>query len=786
MSRVPGALPAWWPRPSLLSPLSVLLLVAGTCAAFLLSQLPPAPPLLAAAATSALLAWRVPATRLLTLPLLAASWMLLHAHGGMQARLPATLEGEDLALTLRIVGLPERGERQQRFEARVVDPPAQAPGLAGARLRLSWFDAGAADLLPGEVWRGVVRLKRPRGSLNPGGFDYERFALESGIAATGYLRDAPPPERIEGAGGIDALRWQISAALADGFDAPAVRFLQGLAVGDRRGLQDADWERLRATGLSHLLAISGLHIGLLAALGALLARGVYWMIPTLGLRLPRPQGMALAALPFAFGYAALAGFGLPAQRSLLMIACVLGAVLCRRALLPAQGLALAAFAVLLVSPLALLGASFWLSFLGVAWLLLCLPAQPTRGGFAGALLLAQGVLSVGLLPLTVWFFGQASLAGAVANLLAVPLVSLIIVPLTLLGTALLPWTPLASPFIVSAAWLMEALWRVAGWLESWPWAQVFLPEPSVPALLLALVGIGWLLLPRGLPAKPLAALLLLPLLFPAAEQLQDGELALTVVDVGQGLSVLVRTRQHALLYDAGSAFSGGLDLGEAAVLPVLRARGVAALDVLLISHGDNDHAGGAGAVRRAMAPALRLSGEPVRLGDGLHCADQPAWQWDGVRFSVLHPPPDFPELGNESSCVLTVEGEGGRVLLPGDIGHIIERRLLGEQAQRLAAAVLLVPHHGSSGSSSAEFVAAVAPRHALFATGHRNRFGHPRADVLARYTAIGSAIDGTVDAGAIDLRLRRDGSTEIRRRRDSHRRFWHEASSVPLQPEPAR
>jgi len=379
-----------------------------------------------------------------------------------------------------------------------------------------------------------------------------------------------------------------------------------------------------------------------------------------------------------------------------------------------------------------------------------------------------------LLPLSVWFFGQVSLAGVLANLLAVPLVTLLVVPLTLLGVAFLPWPPLAAALLGAAAWLMDGLWWAAGWLQTLPWAQVFLSEPSLWAVLLALLGSVCLLLPRGVPGKPLAVLLLLPLLFPMQPRLAAGELSVTVIDVGQGLSVLLRTRHHALLYDAGPAFTGGLDLGEAAVVPALRALGVRRLDAMMISHADNDHAGGAGAVNRAFAPGLLLSGEPKQVEGAATCAGLADWVWDEVRFSLLHPPENFPELGNDSSCVLRAQAVGGSALLPGDINQIIETRLLREQAKPLASTLLVVPHHGSSGSSSKQFVEAVSAQFVLIASGHRNRFGHPRADVIDRYLATDAAIMGTVESGAINVLIRRDGEVEFAHRRSTHRRYWHE------------
>ncbi len=757
-------------------PSAAVALLAGALAALLwLPALPAFGWTLGALLVGAALAAALPALRWPALALVGAGWALLHAGHVLDARLPSAWEGRDVALDIAIVGLPERGERQQRFEARVEAAPAALPQLAGATLRLGWFDPQAPTLVAGERWRVTARLRRPRGVLNPGGFDYERFALEQRVAATGYLRDFPAPERLTHGGGVDALRASIADALRAQVDEPASRLLRGLAVGDRRGLEAADWERLRATGLSHLLAISGLHIGLAAGLGALLARLLYALWPSLGLRLPRPQGMAILALPPALAYACLAGFGLPTQRALLMLGVVLVAVWLRRGLAAPQGLALAAVLLLVVDPLALLGPSFWLSFMGVAWLLMCI--APTTGwrGVALGLLRAQAVLAVGLLPLTLLFFGQASLAGLFANLVAVPVVSLAIVPLTLLGSALLGWPALAATPLAAAAWLMSTVWSLAGWLQTLPHAQLFLPAPAPLAIALALLGGFVLLLPRGLPGKPLGWVLLLPLLFPRLPQIDEGALELRLIDVGQGLSVLLRTRDHALLYDAGADWPDGLDMGEAAVVPTLRALGVARLDLLVASHADNDHAGGAPAVLRALPVARTLSGEPRKLGWDAACVRGDAWSWNGVIFRFLHPPPDFPELGNEASCVLRIDSAGSSVLLTGDIGQVIEQRLLREDPAALDVDLLLVPHHGSSGSSSADLIAAASPRLALVASGQGNRFGHPRPEIVARYAAAGVPLLGNAECGHLALMLHSDGTLETRAMRDRDRRIWRTA-----------
>jgi competence protein ComEC len=696
----------------------------------------------------------------------------LHGQSAMQSRLPEALQGVDLQVEGRIDDLPRAGAGSTRFDFVVEVAADEAAPLRGKRLRLSWYGS-PPDLGAGSRWQLQVRLKRPRGVLNPGGFDFERHALERRIAATGYVREHPDNRRLAPAAGVDAVRERISRRIEVAVGAPASRFVQALAVGDSRALDDDDWAVLRATGIAHLIAISGLHVGLVAGFAALLTAGLHRLWPPLGLRIPLPQSAAAAALLAASGYTALAGFALPTVRTLLMIAAALLAIALRRQVQAWQSLALALIAVLLFDPLSLLGAGFWLSFLGVAWLIWCLPRE--RGSAAWrALLGAQAVMSLSLLPLTVWFFGQASVIGPLANLIAVPWVSFVVVPLALAGTALaFVSDALASALFVAAATLMQWLWALLEPAAGLRGALVYLPAPSTFAFVLALIGAFWLLLPRAVPGKGLAILLFLPLIWPAPQRLAEGEVDLWVLDVGQGLSVLVRTRDHALLYDAGPAQPGGLDMGDAVVVPALRALAVDALDTYVESHGDNDHAGGSDSVIRAYAPATVLASDPGRV-PGQRCEAGQAWQWNGVQFRILHPTPHFPYLGNDSSCVLRIDAVGASALLTGDISEVIEQRLGRDAASALRADLLLVPHHGSASSSSEAFIAAVAPRLALIGVGHRNRFGLPREPVLARYRAAGVALEDTAHAGALQVRLGRSGLQSVQRWREQQPRFWRE------------
>ncbi|BDU16986.1 DNA internalization-related competence protein ComEC/Rec2 [Lysobacter auxotrophicus] len=573
--------------------------------------------------------------------------------------------------------------------------------------------------------------------------------------------------------GIDAWRDGMSDRIATSVHRPSSRFIRALALGDVRGLDDADWTVLRANGVTHLIAISGFHVGLVAGFFALLVRAGWWLWPTLARRVPAPIAAAAGSVVGAGLYTAVAGFALPTVRTALMIAIVAGLRGLRRRLSAAQCLALAAFAMLLVDPLSALSAGFWLSFAGVAWLLWCMP--DSGGNAVRDFLSAQGVASLGLLPVAAILFGQASLAGPLANLVAVPWWSLAVVPLALVGLGLESLHVGAGEWAWGlAAWCFDVSWPLFEWLATSALSLWWLPEPRWFALPLALIGAFWLLLPRGVPAKTLAALLWLPLLWPDRRIPTPGEAELMVIDVGQGQSVLVRTARHALLVDMGPAVQDGFDAGERAVIPVLHALGVPRLDAAVVSHGDNDHAGGWPAVAAFYPVPALFAPEGVRLPGSRPCLAGEAWTWDGVRFRFLHPPLDFPYLGNESSCVLRIEAAGRAALIAGDIGEVIERRLAREHPGGVRADVVLVAHHGSGGSSDPAFVAASGATQALVSSGHGNRFGHPRPFVVERWRHAGAQVHDTADEGALRVRLERRG-IHVEARRQAHPRLWDAA-----------
>jgi len=721
--------------------------------------------------------WQPGLRRLVGVALVGLSLASLHGLASLAAQLPADASGREFTIEGRVSGLPLPDIDATRFEFVVTGADADAAFLAGRKLRLGWYarpPETVPEIRPGSQWRLRAKLRAPRGLANPGGFDFERRALEHRIAATGYVVQPASARLLATGEGLDALRGRLAERIAEAVPDTRARFVAALAVGDTRGLSSHDWEVLRATGLTHLIAISGFHVGLVAGFGALLGQGVYRLLPRLGRRWPRPQGVAAVALVFAAGYTALAGFELPTVRTMLMIAAVLLARLARRPQGLPESLAFALVAILLADPLSMLAPGFWLSFLGVAWLIWCLP-QTRDQGLLKPYLQAQGVAVLGLLPLTVWFFSQASPPGPLVNLVGIPWISLGVVPLSLLGLAASPVSGHAAALCwQGAGTLMDWLWQGLEWVAAWPGSLLWLPEPSVSVIALAMAGAFWLLLPRGVPGKTLAALLLLPMLWPALERPRHGEADLLLLDVGQGLALVVRTQHHTLLYDAGPAIPRGLDMGEAVVLPALRARGIHRLDLMVLSHGDNDHAGGAEAVARAMPPRRILAPAGWARPHMQACLAGDGWEWDGVRFTLLHPTPHFPYLRNDSSCVLRIDAAGTSALLTGDIGRHVESRLARLPPGQVGADVLLVPHHGSDTSSSLDFLAAVQPQLGLVPVGHGNRFGLPRPVVLRRYQRYGVELHDTATSGAIDLRLGQ--RVELRQRmRQDRRRYWRDA-----------
>lgn len=641
------------------------------------------------------------------------AWTVVRADGWLEARLPASLHGRDFVVTGTIDDLPRVGADGTRFELRIeqVELDGEAVALDGPA-RVAWYD-DAPVLEACSRWRLVLRLRPPRGLVNPGSGDSERNAAQRGRVAVGYVRRSAVNAKLDdgAVACIDRTRARIVAAIDRelGAGTPAT-LLRALAVGDQSGIVEADWRILRATGIGHLIAISGLHVGMFAAFGAWLARRAWKCWPRLVARLPGPLIEAPVALACACGYGLLAGMGLPTLRTLLMIAIALVARFARRGGSVPQALGLAALAIVAWDPLAVLSAGFWLSFAGVAILLaVTTPVGDERPPWRD-MPRTQLWLSLSLLPVTVWFFGQASLVGPLANLVAVPWISFIVVPVTVAASLLLVIAPvLGVPLLHLADWLLRPCWWLMANMADWPYAQSGFASVPAWSFALAIAGLAWLSLPRGVPLRWCGFVLSLPMLVPAHAPLAAGEFSVTMLDVGQGLAVLVRTQEHALVYDTGARHPGGFDAGEAIVVPALKALGVHAVERIVVSHGDNDHAGGAEAVHLAFPLAGITAGEPARLRlPAGPCNEAEAWSWNGVAFRLI-PPPVTAGKGNDRSCVLLVSGTHGSLLLTGDISARIEPAIAADVGTVTRPLLASVPHHGSRTASSAAFLDALKP-----------------------------------------------------------------------------
>ena len=698
-------------------------------------------------------------------------WAAACAQGRMEERLAPSLEGRDIAVVGVVASLPAVSERGVRFAFDVESAGARLP----AKILLAWYDT-AAPVHPGERWSLTVRLRRPHGGVNPHGFDYEAWLLERGIGATGYVR-AGEARRLGSRNGIFDLVEGAREAVRDRFLAvlgpsPAQGILAALAVGDQRAISREEWQLFNRTGVTHLMSISGLHVTLVSGLFAGLVGALWRRLPALTLRAPARKAAAVAAILAALGYTLLAGYGVPAQRTFWMVTVFAAALWAGRIATPWRTLALALAVIVASDPWAPLSPGLWLSFgavilifyAGIGWS----GAEPRLWQWARV----QWAITAGLAPASLLLFGQVSLAGPIANALAIPLVSIVITPLALLAAAL----PVDA-LLHLAAWLVQWLLEFLEWCAALPAAlwQQHSPQPALVAL--ALAGAAWLLAPRGVPWRTAGVALMAPAFLAASPAPPPGEAWITAFDVGQGLAVLARTSTHTLLYDTGPAFAED-DSGARVIVPALRGEGIGELDLLVLSHEDNDHLGGALSVLEgfevnSLASSLAADHPLLGLAAAAHrCARGESWEWDGVRFAFLHPGKS--KIGtkrNDGSCVLRITAGAHSVLLTADIERRAEQELLAGASLR--SDILVVPHHGSRTSSSPEFVAAVSPRWAIVPVGYRSRFGHPHPEVLARYRDAGAAIVRTDLHGAVHVLLGNSGAA-VETERRLRERYWLE------------
>jgi competence protein ComEC len=745
--------------------------------------------------------------------LLGAGWSGLLAQQRLQLRLPPSLEGRDITVTGEVRGLPDLSRSGTRFRLHPTSanlPDGAHLALPGD-LSLSWYaekEVTPPVLRSGEQWQLTVRLKRPHGLINPSGFDAEAWMLNENLRATGYVRPsggqriAAAPEWWQSPGAaIDNLRAAIREKIQQALSGKAYAgVIVALVVGDQRAIDQKDWDIFAKTGIGHLVSISGLHITMIAALVAALFhwgwRHSFFTRAALPLRLPAQKAAVVAGFIAAWFYVALAGFGIPAQRTLLMLGVASAALCSNRTPSVSQVLAVALVVVLLADPWSVLWPGFWLSFVAIACILyasvgreqgtgpMILPAltETSSSRFASFSSAAhtQWVVTLGLLPLTLAWFAQVSLISPLANAVAIPLVSFAITPLSLMGSVL-P-APCAGVLLSVAHAMLAGLAEWLRWLAGAEWALWHAPQPGWGVFAMATAGVLWALGPKGWPLRWTGLLASLPLLLAQPEAPPQG-FWVTAFDIGQGNALLVETQNHRLLYDSGPAFSAESDGGSRVLLPYLRSRGIHSLDALVISHSDLDHSGGARSLWEGMRVGWLSSSLPVAhpLLSGspppVTCLAGQRWEWDGVRFEVLHPTADalsdrkrFAVRPNALSCTLKISYRERSVLLTGDIEAPQERALLERARSALRADVLLVPHHGSGTSSTAEFLDAVDPTAAICQVGYRNRYRHPRAEVIERYEARDILLLRTDQSGAVRIEV--DETLRIKPYRCERARYW--------------
>lgn len=743
--------------------------------------------------------WRYPRLVYVAWAGCACIWTVLHMHGALD-RIDADLENRPLTVSGHVAGLPKLDDNHLQFEFEVKVAALNRKSVrAPERILLSWYNPPFL-IHPDQQLQLVVKLIQPHARLNPGSFDAERMAVLRRIEAYGKVVEGKPvatPQRRLAS--IDRVRNAVSKTIANAVPGAESSLIQGLMLADRRAITQAQWSLLRQTGTAHLMAVSGLHVGIIATIGWYLGSAAWRVLARRNYRVNRLYAACLVSASMAIIYAALAGFALPTQRALTMLVLLYLARLTRWQATGSSIVRVAVVLTLLFDPIVLLGASFWLSF-GAAWALI--NAFEGRQGTPGKIrswLIAQGSLITLSAALALAFFSAVPLASPLANLICIPLVSLLVVPLALAGTFL-------ESILGAGQGLLNACGLVLnGMMTALEYLALYIPaytkaSPQSRWWHWGLAVMAMLLVAQPHPAAPrsLAILLLAPMLLRPPSNLEPGEFVAHVLDVGQGLSVVVQTQESVIIYDTGRRSPSGANSGEDILVPFLQSRNIHIVDLLIISHGDSDHAGGllgllsSIPVRKIMTTSnkpvesafsqLRLRPRGWSQKPEIEpCIRGAHWAGSGVEANVWHPYPGLPYLGNDSSCVVRVEGAGGSLLLPGDVSMRAE---WGFRHDPLGSDVLVAPHHGSSTSSSAPFIELVRPTWAVFAAGYQNPFSFPRESVVKRYRQAGTLMARTYDTGMITFEFRKNRPISVQGYRQTHSRWWRKQPRFPIPSEP--
>lgn len=706
-------------------------------------------------------------------------WASLSAHLAMQNRLVPELVKETLLITGKVIDLPVEHHQGWRFtfkpyraslDGRKVDLPD--------KIRLGWYRGSTTNLMSGQTWQLKVRLKPPVGTLNPGIFDYETWLYQEGIGATGYVLNDDANLMLDKAdwyAGFGFFREKLRTAIRQYTDYPeSAALMAALTVGDKSGITQSMWESFRRSGINHLVAISGLHIGMIAVAAYWLAGFIWRRSATLCLLLPAPHVQSVAAIVTAFLYAGLAGFSIPTQRAMIMLMVVMLARLWLVNLAPTKQLSLAVFFVLLLDPVSILGPGFWLSFIAVVAIYLAIQDASALSKLS-QLLRMQWSITLLILPLSLYWFGQVSLISPLVNLVLVPLFSVLIVPAALLLAVLnlfiyplVGWpTELYLQLLENGLLILKTITSDA---------RVSYTDTTVDStklLILLLPAVLWHLPWKRLSQSVSVLVLLFVLLIPGKHPVSEN-LKLTLLDVGQGLSVFIQQGSNTLLYDLGPRYGISGSATESIVIPYLKKQGIKHIDKLVVSHFDSDHAGDVQALIDEISVSEILSGEKTGLNVQVKpCVAGDHWQWSGTVFNILSPDRNDYQ-GNNASCVIRISIGQSDILLTGDIERKMEKYLLETQADKLASSIIIVPHHGSRSSSMQSFVNTVNPEIVLNSSGYLNRYRFPDKKVKQRWLETGSYFLDTAIQGAVELELDKQGEVvTLSASRQDFQKYWY-------------
>ncbi|HLD84336.1 MAG TPA: DNA internalization-related competence protein ComEC/Rec2, partial [Coxiellaceae bacterium] len=620
-----------------------------------------------------------------------------------------------------------------------------------ATLLLSWYQYPPA-LKVGQQWQLIVKLKPPIGTHNPGGFDYAQFLMMHGISATGFVV-AHAHNQWLGTQHVwlQTFRENTQQQIQHAIHNPMIAaFISALSVGLRDGFNDSDWMVFRNTGTNHLVAIAGLHIGFVFAVFYFLLQWGWRQSSFLLLHGPAKRFALLGGLIAAFLYACVSGFALPAQRAIVMLVCLIAGEFFYRPITLTRRLLYAAWIILLLNPLSFYDSSFWLSFCSIALLGFVMSGRLQQSNQFISWSRMQLAILIGLLPLMLLYFQQISLIAFFTNAIAIPWIGFVILPITLMATV----CHSATLFYISGQCLAP-LWYFLQSVSSFSWSTWHHAVINPFVLIASTIGIFFLIAPCGFKAKWLGCFGLLPLFFYTPSTPKHAQFWVSVIDVGQGLSVLVQTQHHVMLYDAGAHYPDGFDFGESVVAPYLRRQGISRIDRLEISHGDNDHSGGVSAIMHDFTVKNVFTSAPrlVAQWRAHYCVAGQNWLWDGVQFQTLNPASHKNYQDNNSSCVIKISNNNTSMLLTGDIQAETEARLVKRYGSQLQSTILLVPHHGSRTSSSELFLNTVSPREAIISAGKYNHYHLPAPSVVARYQKRHMSLYNTADDGEISVRF---------------------------------